>query len=207
MSPGRIRSTLTSGRSASTPLPAGLATCPWFTLSFAWTRCSSKIRCQSCARSTKTWKGLEMDGQKGHGRWGEASRSGAKSQGSPNQPSKTCGVRLGAGHQGPYGDGPWWTVVERPLTCIMSKCFSYLHGSVRTTRTGNRASPPFGLLLRKDRFNHEPFGYQLCCCDEAWRWRHPLQLSMCLCITVQGLLSWKRLISHQNVKCKASKPI
>lgn len=81
VSPGRTRSTLTSGRSASTPLPAGLATCPWFTLSFAWTLCSSKIRCQSCARSTKTWKGLEKDGQKEHGPWGETLGSGAVSQG------------------------------------------------------------------------------------------------------------------------------
>lgn len=53
--PGQARSTSTRGRSASTPSPAGLATCLWSTLSSVWTRCSSKTRSPSSARSTKTW--------------------------------------------------------------------------------------------------------------------------------------------------------
>lgn len=63
VSPGPTRSTSTSGRSVSTPSPTGLATCPWSTHSFAWTPCSSKIKCLSSERSTKTWRELENDGQ------------------------------------------------------------------------------------------------------------------------------------------------
>lgn len=57
--PGPTQSTSTSGRSVSTPSPTGLATCPWSTLSFAWTLCFSKIKCPSCARNTRTWRGRE----------------------------------------------------------------------------------------------------------------------------------------------------
>lgn len=56
---GPTRSTSTNGRSASTPSPTGLATCRWSTPSFAWTPCSSRTRCPSCARSTRTWRGPE----------------------------------------------------------------------------------------------------------------------------------------------------
>lgn len=62
VSPGPTPSTSISGRSASTPSPAGLVTCLWFTLSSAWTRCFSKIKCLSSARSTKTWRGRELEG-------------------------------------------------------------------------------------------------------------------------------------------------
>lgn len=62
-SPGPTWSTSTRGRSASIPSPTGLATCLWSTLSFVWTLCCSKIKCPSCARSTKTWKRHEMSGK------------------------------------------------------------------------------------------------------------------------------------------------
>lgn len=59
-SPGPTRSTLTSVRSASTPLPTGLATCRWSTLNSGWTLCFSKTKYLSCGRNTKTWKGREI---------------------------------------------------------------------------------------------------------------------------------------------------
>lgn len=76
MSPGPTRSTSTSGRSVSTPSPTGLATCLWSTLSFAWTLCSSKIKCLSCARSTKTWRERENEGRNGQKDSEAASKTG-----------------------------------------------------------------------------------------------------------------------------------
>ncbi len=70
VSPGPTQSTSISGRSVSTPSPAGLATCLWSTLSFAWTQCSLKTRCLSCARSTKIWREHEDNGQNGRKKFG-----------------------------------------------------------------------------------------------------------------------------------------
>lgn len=73
-SPGPTRSTSTSGRSVSTRLPTGLATCLWSTPNFAWTQCSSKTKCPSCARSTKTWREPETW-------WAECTKIAGKQRG------------------------------------------------------------------------------------------------------------------------------
>ena len=114
-SPGPIRSTSTSGRSASTPSPTGLATCLWSTLSFAWTPSSSKIKCLSFARNTKTWRGRESD----WGTW-EVWASGLSDRQldrslvcSQDVELKDC---LGCGedglHHGQSSGRPRWTALE-----------------------------------------------------------------------------------------------
>lgn len=152
MSPGPTRSTSTSGRSVSTPSPAGLATCLWSTHSFAWTPCSSKIKCLCSARSTKTWRGHETDGQNGQKGW-EALKSGLVAFWIEKWTNQRWTVKMGysrlCGMWTKWQCGPFVTWTTRQTLVDCSGLHTYKYEEDRAYKSLKRASPISMSLVRQ----------------------------------------------------------